>query len=106
MITWTGHLLENHEIELNTNLSVDTIPVPQNLQDVFKDTQCIVDFLQEKLYQPPPASNLPKTSNLDQNHYDVNIFDQRYPHRVSTTIYIFKSRIKEMLKKMFVQKAC
>ena len=98
MITWTGHLLENHEIELNTNLSVDTIPVPQNLQDVFKDTQCIVDFLQENLYQPP-ASNLPKTSNLDQNH-------QRYPHRVSTTIYIFKSRIKEMLKKMFVQKAC
>ena len=95
MITWTGHLLENHEIELNTNLSVDTIPVPQNLQDIFKDTQCIVDFLQEKLYQPP-----------DQNHYDVNIFDQRYPHRVSTTIYIFKSRIKEMLKKMFVQKAC
>ena len=109
--TCSGHLQENHEIELNTNLSVDTLCVyyivsSHNLLNILKNVQHVDDFPQEK------ASISWWTSNDDQyarnfkfrtNRYEY--FDQCYSH-CEITYFQVKSRRIEMLKKMFVQKAC
>ena len=79
MITWTGHLLENHEIELNTNLSVDTLCVyyivsSHNLLNILKNVQHVDDFPQEKAsiyHEPAMTTNMPETSNSELT--DTNI---------------------------------
>ena len=52
MITWTGHLQENHEIELNTNLSV-----PQRIYQIFQKIHTLLIFYRKKAIS---ASNVPQ----------------------------------------------
>ena len=76
--TCSGHLQENHEIELNTNLSVDTLCVlhrvsSHNLLNILKNVQHVDDFPQKKpvYHEPAMMTNMPETSNSELT--DTNI---------------------------------